>query len=244
MRCILTLLLSCFCAHIALSQQTTGAPIVAPNATLSIALPVITACRVLDPELQTRYEGPCSGDGWAHGIGKATGERAAYEGRFVFGAKQGVGVKTWLDTGDRYAGDFFQDARQGAGTYTWGDDSSAKGSRYVGQFQNDLRHGQGSFYWGTGDAVHGQWEWGKQLAPATPMQTLQILHLQAMAKTIAVGQRVCQGGFAQPAAGQVRGTTVSLDGNSVSVRLHPHFVTQNASSASVITTLASAWWPC
>ncbi len=217
---------------------------IASNATLSIAISPSTTCRVLDPELQSHYEGPCAGDGWAHGIGKAAGAHAKYEGRFVFGAKQGAGIKNWTNTGDRYEGDFSQDARQGLGTYTWGDASSAKGSRYVGQFQNDLRHGKGSFYWGNGDAVHGQWELGKQLAPASPMQSLQILHTQALAKDLVLGQRVCQGVFSVNTYKQVRGTVLLRDGNRISVRLEPHFSSSNANTSSVVTTHIADWWPC
>jgi hypothetical protein len=222
------------------SQAAYSAAAAAP----SVALPASSTCRVLDPELQTQYAGPCSGDGWAHGIGKATGPRAVYEGRFVFGAKQGAGTKTWADTGDQYMGEFFQDARQGTGTYTWGDASSAKGSRYTGQFQQDLRHGQGSFYWGNGDAVHGQWSQGKQLAPASPMQSLQILHLQATAKAIAVGQRVCQDSFAPDPQHQVRGTVVSRDSNSLRVRLDAPPTQKNTNKLPFLVTSEALWWPC
>jgi hypothetical protein len=224
------------CMHIAWSQATSSAA-----AAPSVALPASSTCGVLDPELQTRYEGPCSGDGWAHGIGKATGARAVYEGRFVFGAKQGVGTKTWADTGDQYVGEFFQDARQGKGTYTWGDASSSKGSRYTGQFYQDLRQGQGSFYWGNGDFVHGQWSQGTQLAPATPMQSLQIMHLQSMAKTLAVGQQVCQDNFAPHLQKQAPGTIVSRDNNRLDVRLDS---TQNTAQLPIPTISAIAWWPC
>ena len=245
LRTIFTFLFGCLCANMAWSQATHTATFAAPSVASIAVMPAATkACQVLDPELQTSYEGPCSGDGWAHGIGKATGQRAVYEGRFVFGAKQGVGTKTWVDTGDQYTGEFFQDARQGKGSYTWGDASSAKGSRYEGQFQQDLRHGQGSFYWGNGDAVHGQWSQGKQLAPASPMQSLQILHMQAMAKRIRIGQRVCQDSFAYPAQNQVRGTVVSLDGNSMGVRLDQEFASKTLQFQPIIITLLLGWWPC
>src|SRR5205807_8657360 len=56
-------------------------------------------CRVLDPELQGRYAGPCV-NGLAEGQGSARGA-AQYEGGFKAGRKHGKGVKTWPN-GDRF----------------------------------------------------------------------------------------------------------------------------------------------
>ena len=239
MRRLSIYILCCLCTLSAWPQAKNSV-----SAATLIAPPAINTCRVLDPELQNHYTGPCSGDGWAHGMGKATGAYAHYEGRFVFGAKQGVGTKSWTNTGDRYEGDFFQDARDGSGIYTWGDSSSAKGSRYVGQFQNDLRHGKGSFYWGNGDVAHGQWALGKQLTPATSMQSLQILHTQALVKALAIGQVVCQGGFASEPQKQLRGIVVSRDGNSLGVRLVPIPHALGVGEHPFVTSFVTDWWPC
>src|SRR5688500_16617172 len=50
-------------------------------------------CRVLDPELQGSYRGPCV-NGLAEGEGAASGA-AEYRGSFRGGRKHGHGVKTW-----------------------------------------------------------------------------------------------------------------------------------------------------
>ena len=50
-------------------------------------------CRVLDPELQGTYAGPCV-NGLAEGEGVARGQ-AEYRGGFQAGRKHGHGVKTW-----------------------------------------------------------------------------------------------------------------------------------------------------
>jgi hypothetical protein len=49
-------------------------------------------CRVLDPQLQGSYSGPCV-NGLAEGKGVATGI-SSYEGDFKAGRKHGRGVKT------------------------------------------------------------------------------------------------------------------------------------------------------
>ena len=74
-------------------------------------------CRVLDPELQAEYEGPCA-NGLAQGTGYARG-RAEYRGEFGAGMKHGEGVKSWPN-GDRYEGQFVADRKEGQGTYTYG----------------------------------------------------------------------------------------------------------------------------
>ena len=75
------------------------------------------ACRVLDPELQGTYAGPCV-NGLAEGEGVATGT-AEYRGGFQAGRKHGHGVKTWPN-GDRYEGEFVADGKDGYGVYVWG----------------------------------------------------------------------------------------------------------------------------
>src|SRR5438094_227495 len=87
-------------------------------------------CRVLDPELQTSYSGPCV-NGLAEGQGVARGS-ATYEGEFKVGRKHGRGVKSWAN-GDRYEGGFADDHKHGQGTYTWGRGPWA-GERYEGNY--------------------------------------------------------------------------------------------------------------
>ncbi len=97
------------------------------------------ACRVLDPELQLGYAGPCK-DGLAEGAGSAVGS-AEYRGGFKAGRKHGAGVKTWPN-GDRYEGGFVEDRKEGHGLYSFGHGPWA-GERYEGDYSNDRRHGYG-----------------------------------------------------------------------------------------------------
>ena len=46
-------------------------------------------CKVLDPALQGRYEGPCL-NGLAQGLGEAVGGATRYRGDFVAGRKHGL----------------------------------------------------------------------------------------------------------------------------------------------------------
>ena len=78
---------------------------------------IAQTCKVLDPELQRTYSGPCV-DGLAEGEGIATGT-AEYRGAFKAGRKHGKGVKSWPN-GDRYEGEFVADAKDGYGVYEWG----------------------------------------------------------------------------------------------------------------------------
>src|SRR3954454_16241702 len=87
------------------------------------------SCRVLDPELQVEYIGPCA-NGLAEGTGLARG-RAEYRGDFRAGMKQGRGVKIWPN-GDRYEGDFVEDRKEGVGAYSFGRGPSA-GESYEGE---------------------------------------------------------------------------------------------------------------
>src|SRR5690606_15751370 len=75
------------------------------------------SCRVLDPELQEVYAGPCV-NGLAEGFGHASGI-AEYSGEFKAGMKHGRGTKRWKN-GDRYEGTFVEDRKEGTGTYVWG----------------------------------------------------------------------------------------------------------------------------
>jgi hypothetical protein len=104
-------------------------------------------CRVLDPELQGAYSGPCAA-GLAQGRGTAIGS-AEYRGEFQAGRKHGKGVKTWSN-GDRYEGDFLEDRKEGAGIYVWGRGPWA-GERYEGGYVDDRRHGFGVYRWPSGD---------------------------------------------------------------------------------------------
>ena len=110
-------------------------------------------CRVLDPELQGAYAGPCV-NGLAEGKGAARGT-ASYEGDFRAGMKNGKGAKTWAN-GDRYEGDFVDDRREGHGVYTWGR-GPWQGERYEGEFRNDRRNGPGEYRYSSGDVYRGLW---------------------------------------------------------------------------------------
>lgn len=121
---------------------------------LIAALPVFAQdCKVLDPELQASYTGPCVN--WlAEGEGSARGS-AEYQGGFRAGRKHGQGVKSWPN-GDRYEGAFVEDRKEGEGRYLWGRGPWA-GESYAGPYLNDQRHGTGAYRWATGDVYRGPW---------------------------------------------------------------------------------------
>lgn len=149
------------------------------------------SCRVMDPELQGYYSGPCSRDGLAEGLGAARG-MGEYVGDFKGGRKHGRGVKQWPN-GDRYVGDFVDDMKNGYGIYTWGLQSPYAGERYSGQYVADKRHGQGVYEWPNGDRYEGGWEADRVTGYATPMQTLQYYRRQAVLKAVAKpGVKVCR----------------------------------------------------
>ena len=130
-------------------------------------------CVVRDPDLQSRYEGPCV-NGLAEGAGRASGPAASYEGGFRAGMKHGHGAKRWTVTGDEYSGDWADDVRHGRGVYRWGPRTAWAGEYYEGEYRNDKRHGQGSYTWSTGDRYTGPFEDDKQAGLQTPRQQQRI----------------------------------------------------------------------
>lgn len=148
-------------------------------------------CKVLDPALQVRYEGPCL-NGLAHGVGEAVGAATRYRGEFVAGRKHGRGVQSWA-TGDRYEGGFANDLREGAGEYVWGRGSDWDGQRYKGEYRADLRHGQGSYRWPDGRELNGRWI--RDLpSPTLAAQMSATINAYAshIARTSVPGARVCR----------------------------------------------------
>lgn len=149
------------------------------------------SCKVLDPALQGRYEGPCL-NGLAQGLGEAVGAATRYRGDFVAGRKHGQGVQTWT-TGDRYEGGFANDLREGLGEYVWGRGSEWAGQRYKGEYRADLRHGQGSYRWPDGRELSGRWI--RDLpSPTLAAQMSATINAYAshIARTLVPGTRVCR----------------------------------------------------
>jgi len=205
-------------------------------------------CRVLDVELQERYEGPCVG-GLAEGVGSARGT-ARYEGGFRRGMKHGRGVKVWPN-GDRYEGDFAEDRKHGRGTYTWGRGPWA-GERYEGEYADDRRHGMGTYRWPSGDVYAGPWDKDAIAGPATPMMLARARFQQeAKAAVARIGQKVCREvplGIGE--RDWVGGVVVAFTEDKVGVRLedagrHPHVVGGVALRRDEVTWDAfEAWTPC
>jgi hypothetical protein len=210
---------------------------------LLLASPVLAQqCKVLDPELQASYSGPCV-NGMAEGEGSARGI-ADYQGSFRAGRKHGKGVKTWKN-GDRYEGDFVEDRREGQGTYLWGD-GPWKGERYEGAYLNDQRHGPGVYRWPTGDVYKGPWEGDRPTGPGTEMMHARAKWAEEARLAVAnKGQKVCRE-MAVGIGGRewVRGEVVDVEGEHVGVRVddpgaHAHFP-----KGEVVWDLARAWTPC
>ena len=210
---------------------------------LLAASPAIAqVCKVLDPELERTYSGPCV-NGLAEGEGRAAGA-AEYRGGFKAGRKHGMGVKTWPN-GDRYEGGFAADAKDGYGSYVWGA-GPWQGERYDGEFAADRREGYGIYWWPSGDLYAGPWEGDRPTGPGTGMMRARAKFAEEVKAAVArQGQKVCRempvgiGG-----RDWVRGVVVDLEGDHVGVRVddpgqHVHFP-----RGEVVWDLAPSWTPC
>ena len=205
-------------------------------------------CRVLDPELQGRYAGPCV-NGLAEGHGSASGV-AQYEGGFKAGRKHGKGVKTW-PSGDRYEGDFVEDRKEGVGAYAWGRGKWA-GERYEGAFNNDRRNGFGVYRWPSGDVYAGPWKDDAFAGPPTQMmQARAQFEKEARAAVAKEGQKVCR--EMQVGIGGrdwIRGVVVSIGKEQVAVRIDDPGTNQNviaeveARKGDVLWDAPQNWTPC
>jgi hypothetical protein len=199
-------------------------------------------CRVLDPELQGSYRGPCV-NGLAEGEGVALGS-AVYRGAFKAGRKHGHGVKTWPN-GDRYEGEFAADYKDGYGSYRWGA-GPWDGERYDGSFAADRRQGYGIYWWSSGDVYAGPWEADRATGPPTEMMRARAkFAAEALAAVAKPGQKVCREmpvGIAE--RDWVRGTVVEVEAGHVGVRIedagrHGHFP-----RGDVLWDLPESWTPC
>jgi hypothetical protein len=199
-------------------------------------------CKVIDPELQASYSGPCV-NGLAEGEGRASG-MADYAGGFKAGRKHGQGVKTWPN-GDRYEGDFVADHREGYGSYVWGR-GAWQGERYDGEFVADRRHGYGIYWWTSGDMYSGPWQNDVPTGPATEMMRARAKHANELRAAVARdGQKVCRE-MPVGIAGRewVRGVVVEVEGEHVGVRIDEPGNQGNFRRGAVVWDLAQAWTPC
>jgi hypothetical protein len=205
-------------------------------------------CRVLDPELQEAYAGPCV-NGLAQGVGYARG-RAEYQGEFSAGMKHGKGVKSWPN-GDRYEGEFVQDRKEGQGVYRYGRGPWA-GERYEGEWLADRRQGYGAYRWPTGDVYRGPWEADRAVGPPTAMMRARSRYAaEAHAALAQPGQQACRemevgiGG-----RDWIRGTVVESPPDQVAVRIEdagriPHLLGgAELKTGMVVLDSPTAWVPC
>lgn len=206
------------------------------------------ACRVLDPELQNVYAGPCV-NGLAEGFGSAVGT-AEYRGEFKAGRKHGKGVKAW-PSGDRYEGEFVEDRKEGTGVYLWGRGPWA-GERYEGAYRNDRRHGFGVYRWQTGDDYAGPWENDVATGPPTPMMQARARFEQEALRALGrEGAKVCRElPIGIGAHDWVRGTVVAVSEGKVGVRIddlgrYPHAIAgAPVQRGDVVWDAPSFWTPC
>lgn len=191
------------------------------------------ACRVLDPELQLSYAGPCK-DGLAEGIGAAAGS-AQYRGGFKAGRKHGEGVKTWPN-GDRYEGGFVEDRKEGRGIYRFGRGPWA-GERHEGEYLNDRRHGHGTYYWASGDVYRGPWKDDAATGAPTPMMRARASYeREARAALGKTGQKVCRAVNVGIALHEWRsGVVVGFSGEKLVVRTADGLISQDE---------LADWTPC
>jgi hypothetical protein len=205
-------------------------------------------CKVLDPELQGFYAGPCK-DGLAEGAGHAQGS-AEYRGEFRAGKKHGQGVKTW-PSGDRYEGEFAEDRREGRGKYTWGRGPWA-GETYEGAYLADKRHGEGTYRFSSGDVYKGPWADDRIAGPPTPMMIARHQFEEEAKKAVAVeGQKVCREMRVGIALAEwIRGTVVGVSGDQVGVRVdepgaHRHVIAGvELQQGDVVWDTPTVWTPC
>ena len=199
-------------------------------------------CRVMDPELQGAYTGPCV-NGLAEGIGIATGT-AEYRGAFKAGLKHGKGVKSWPN-GDRDEGMFAADYKEGHGIYTWGR-GPWQGERYEGDWVEDRRHGFGTYRWPSGDSYAGAWEAARPTGRGTEMMAARAKFAEeAKAAVARKDQKVCRemrvgiGG-----RDWVRGVVVEVEGDQVGVRIDDPGEHRHYPRGEVLWDHATAWTPC
>jgi hypothetical protein len=102
-------------------------------------------CKVLDTNLNKRYEGKCK-KGKAHGEGKAWGEKDYYEGHFKKGYLHGYGVYKW-GNGTIYKGNFAKGKMEGKGELieilSSGEQKISEGyfkkNKYIGKYKNPYK---------------------------------------------------------------------------------------------------------
>lgn len=217
-------------------MKTWSVPVFGKLVTVTIFLWALSAhaegCRVLDPELQGSYAGPCV-NGFAEGKGAASGT-AKYEGGFKAGKKNGEGVKEWPN-GDRYEGQFVDDRREGHGVYTWGRGPWA-GERYDGSYAADRRNGYGEYRYASGDVYRGAWKDDVATGAPTPMmQARAKFEEESLAAVGKPGTKVCR--EVQVGIGGrdwERGVVEAVNGSQVGVRV----------GAELRWYDATAWLPC
>ena len=206
------------------------------------------ACRVLDPELQEAYVGPCA-NGLAQGEGYARG-RAEYHGDFSAGMKHGKGVKSWPN-GDRYEGEFVEDRKEGKGTYVYGRGPWA-GERYAGEWAADRRQGVGTYRWPFGDLYSGPWEADRPVGPPSAMMRARARWAaEARAALAQAGTKACR--ELDVGIGDrdwIRGVVVDSPPNQVAVHIEDagrmaHLLGGHELKAGMVLLDApTAWVPC
>ena len=222
---------------------------VCPYLLVLLAVPAYAQdCKVLDPELQASYAGPCV-NGLAEGVGSARGI-AEYQGEFRAGRKHGQGVKAWPN-GDRYEGGFVEDRKEGTGKYSWGRGPWA-GESYEGPYLEDQRHGEGVYRWPTGDVYQGPWVRDAIAGYATPMMLAQRKHAEEAKLAVAqAGRKVCREmAIGIALAEWIRGTVVGVSGEEVGVRgddpgTNRHVVAGvELQAGDIVWDKPAAWIPC
>jgi len=224
-----------------MAQTGRWAAAIAALAWLFIASPAAAqkTCRVLDPQLQRSYTGPCV-NGLAEGKGVAKGI-ASYEGEFRAGRKHGRGVKTWAN-GDRYEGGFANDQKEGQGTYIWGR-GPWQGERYEGSYVADKREGTGVYRWPGGDVYQGAWKEDAYTGAPTPKM---IDRKQLMARdAVELGTTVCR--EVEIGGGQrdwMRGVVEAKQTEFVGVRVEDPGTVKQAYAGEHRWEPLSNWQPC
>ncbi|PHV11159.1 hypothetical protein [Chitinimonas sp. BJB300] len=222
------------------------------NTTATITLLIVSCstwastCKVIDPELQDNYVGPCNSQGLANGTGTANGI-AFYEGEFRNGKKHGIGKKQWPITGDIYIGEFHNDYRHGQGNYTWGERSSYAGQQYTGNFIQDSFEGIGTYNWPNGDKFTGIWKQNIRYGMTymeIRQKEIRELHIAAFQR---LGQTVCRNAqYGISGTILLKGTVTNIEDPAITIDL----IEESASYGLYLTKKINIekeielWSPC
>lgn len=111
---------------------------------------------VIEADITVRLPKGCVSGDCSNGMGILISEnQERYEGEFLDGKKQGLGVQFYSSGMVRYKGQFKNELRSGQGTYYF-----TNGDKYVGTFMDNVPQGKGTYYYSDGEQFVGSFRRG------------------------------------------------------------------------------------